>query len=816
MPDITTLKSHPHKLLLTHVDGVIKNVQKLTKSKWAELLAIFHDLGKVNPNFQNKLHANRKINGYSNHAYLSAYAFFCAFAGIASNNEKLKSWLSNTDVTQNDLIALSVLIAKHHGNLPDFCPEDNSGTGACILSKFENESLYAFLNLPTTILPINEFATHYFKTERFQHFLNKPEVQRGFTELVFKYQNNKKPLEFFLDVQHAFACLIQADKADAARFDNFIDDSQESVNEFCKYYESQLQQYLSKLDQDSEINKLRTQIREESLTAIQKGLQKNKRIFELTSPTGSGKTIMLLSLASEIIKLKGNLRIIYSLPFLSITEQVEAEVLKIFSESKSYINRIDSKSENKRFEDLQKELDSDPTDEKILEINLLEFQENTFAYPFVITTFVRSFETLLSNRNSELLKLPNFSNCIFLLDEIQALPPRLYGFFVAYLTKFCEKFNSYAIISTATRPNFTLPREPDIKNFFPDYNEPYPLLSLKHFQDDLFNRYEIIVSKDLIDLQNLYHQINDERNSVLVILNTIDDTKDLYNLMVESGIDKEEICLLNTHFTPLHRKLKIYLAKRRLKENKKIILISTQLIEAGVDIDFPVLYRDFAPVSSIIQSAGRCNRNGKLSRGKAKFFRLKNRGKTRSELIYQGRDNDLLRFTKDAFENSAYQEKSLLAQQDYFFNRILNEWHFAKHKQNNVKDEFDFLKDIQQVQFDKIGKFQLIDKQLFGKEHQFYVPKNNRDDAFETLLFYERELLELLKTKATDKEKIRSKKKVIKHHLKKMASQIIQVRLTNNHIMPLFQNKYFELYEIDPSSYSFEKGIDLKGDNCII
>jgi len=128
----------------------------------------------------------------------------------------------------------------------------------------------------------------------------------------------------------------------------------------------------------------------------------------LTAPTGSGKTLMMLSLSSEIIKKEGAKRIIYGLPFLSITEQVEAEVLKIFEEDKNFIQRIDSKSENYRFEKLQEELDNDPSEEKIQETNILEFQENAFAYPFIITTFVRLFETLLSNRNAELLKLPNF------------------------------------------------------------------------------------------------------------------------------------------------------------------------------------------------------------------------------------------------------------------------------------------------------------------------------------------------------------------------------------------------------------------------
>lgn len=100
---------------------------------------------------------------------------------------------------------------------------------------------------------------------------------------------------------------------------------------------------------------------------------------------------------------------------------------------------------------------------------------------------------------------------------------------------------------------------------------------------------------------------------MLVILNTIQDTKDLYNF-ITGNMDDTNVLLLNTHFTPRDRSLKVYLAKRKLRQGDKVILISTQLIEAGVDIDFPVLYRDFATISSVVQSAGRCNRNGKIQK----------------------------------------------------------------------------------------------------------------------------------------------------------------------------------------------------------
>jgi CRISPR-associated endonuclease/helicase Cas3 len=817
-PDIEMLKSHPDKLLLKHIQGVRDNTKKLTNSRFAELVAIFHDLGKMNPNFQNKLEPQKTVCGYANHAYLSAYAFFCSFCCSSKNVDALKQFLEVDDLTQNDLIALTVAMAKHHGNLPDFTPDDYNGTGASILSKDEIYALFKFLENDQG-LPLYEYVNHFIPVEDFQQFLLNTRIQQGYSEkFIFKGEKNKSALDFFIDYQSVFASVLHADKADAGKIGDIIDEQKKAIQSFSSYFSSQLDSYLKTLKQNTELNKLRTKIRKNAIHNICEGLKGNRQIFELTAPTGSGKTLMMLSLASEIIKAKGAKRIIYGLPFLSITEQVETEVLNIFEGYEDFIQRIDSKSDNHRFEKIQEELDNNPSEEKIQEANILEFRDNTFAYPFIITTFVRFFETLLSNRNAELLKLPNFANCIFLLDEIQALPPRLYGFFVAYLSKFCEKFGSYAIISTATQPNFKLPNDnADTQRFFKDYTRPYPLLPLTYYDNILFNRYQVDFTKEPIDLGTLKESIISESSSVLVILNTIDDTKELYKLLQEE-YGNEDLLLLNTHFTPRHRKIKIYLAKRRLRQNKRIIVISTQLIEAGVDIDFPTVYRDFATVASIVQSAGRCNRNGKLgSLGKVKLFKLQNKGKIRSDIIYQGKDKEILRFTKESFLNEIYQEKELLTVQKEFFNRIQSELNFAKHSQNGINPDFDFIKDITECQYDKIGKFRLIDNHLFGEELQYYIPKNLKDTMFGKLISLHDNLMNEI-TLNSDKNKIFIIKKNIDLQLKKMSNNIVQIRLRISNTKPILgsERHYFNLYKIDSCFYDFNTGIDLNGKELIL
>ncbi len=799
MSDISSYKSHPDKTLIEHVKVVVRNVNAQTNSKFAEMVAVFHDLGKMNPNFQAKL-SGKSPKGYSNHSLLSAYAFYCMI--LKDNKNKL---------SHNDVIGLIVLIAKHHGNLPDFCP---SGNDAYILSRNEIKDMFSFLG--NNDLPVADYVNLFYQVPDFNAIVRNKRAQLCFQErLSFSPKNNANPLPFFLELQSAFANLIQADKADAAQFDSFVDDGKSDVAEFSRIFCEKLDAYLSQLQQNSQLNKLRTKIRINADENITGGLAKGKRVFELTSPTGSGKTLMLLSLASEVIRHKGAKRIIYALPFLSITEQVENVVLDIFKGCERYIQRIDSKSVNPRFDEIQNELESVSDEEKIESLNALDFKETTFSYPLIITTFVRFFETLLSNSNSVLQKLPNFSNCIFLLDEIQALPPRLYGFFVAYLTKFCEMFGSYAVISTATQPNFEPPDYDDnIRSFFADYEKPVSLLPLSYFDHDLFNRYFIDYKTDFIDIHSLIDMVVDEDESVLLILNTIDDTKEAYNLL--SDIFDGSLILLNTHFTPDDRKAKIRIAKEKLAANEKVIVISTQLIEAGVDIDFPIVYRDFTTVASIVQSAGRCNRNGKMpQKGKVVLFRLVNNDKVRYELIFRGNDKVWIDYTSQSFVKDYYEENTLLEVQKMFFDQIQSETLFAHY---GKKLEDNFLTDIKSCMFDKIGKFKLIDEEFYGTERRFYVAENDDDTMFEQLLEKQNQLVETLRQRPkVDFAIIKAKKKEIENHLKKMANRIVQVRLKKGQTPPLSESEpYFDLYKISSFSYSFEKGVDLDKVECIL
>lgn len=807
--DLNKCYSHPGKLLKVHLENVVLSSKRFTSSDAAELVSLFHDIGKVNPNFQQKLDGLCP-KGYDHHAYLSAYVFFLSLIRNSSIYQIPQGFNK-----RNYLTSLITIVAKHHGDLPNMMPNN----GNSILSDYEVVNLYAFLG--KTDIPLDEIISELLgiKTTDFTSLesLETQRVRNTFAELVINKPNEYKvALPFYLEIQSIFSALIKADKSDAGDMVSTIDKEAEDLKSFSNIYPSMLQHYLDNLNSQTLLNVERTKIRQESINSIRKGLKDGKQIFELTAPTGSGKTLMLLSLASEIIKAKGAKRIIYGLPFLSITEQVESEVLKILKGYEYFVQRIDSKSTNTRFDDIQKELDENPSEKLLQELEALEFQEDTFGYPFIITTFVRIFETLLGNKNHELMKLPNFSNCVFLLDEIQSLPPRLYGFFVAYLDKFCKLTDSFAIVSTATQPVLRLPDDnKEAKDFFLDYEQPFKLLSLSHYENPVFNRYTVEVQKSIIDIEQLGHQVLQEEKSVLVILNTIQDTKDLYNFITENMGDTN-VLLLNTHFTPRDRSLKIYLAKRKLRQSDKVVLISTQLIEAGVDIDFPVLYRDFATISSIVQSAGRCNRNGKnVEKGKVVVVRLGTNQGERSSLIYRGPDKELIKFSKESFyESGNCEEKDMLNIQKNFFEKICNQLIFGAYGKNL---ENNLMEDISQCMYEKVGKFSLIDKNIFGEEYLYYVPCNNNDDNFELLIGYQKDLIESL-SHNDKKSIILCHKRKLSNQLKKMANRIVQIRIRPNQSKPITSSDedYNGLYKMSTECYNFRTGIQIDGGGMLL
>lgn len=253
-----------------------------------------------------------------------------------------------------------------------------------------------------------------------------------------------------------------------------------------------------------------------------------------------------------------------------------------------------------------------------------------------------------------------------------------------------------------------------------------------------------------------------------------------------------------------------------LKEGRRVILISTQLIEAGVDIDFPVVYRDLCPVPSVVQSAGRCNRNGELTeKGRIIIFNLQKNGISRSTLIYRGKDSRFLNFAKEKIQASTLQEPELLTVQQSFFDDIQANTLFGVHYGKQFKEEeIDFIQRLKEVAFSEIGKFKLIDEREFGEEYRYYVPKSDNDSAFEQLEKLHAELKEI---NFSDFEKRKFKYIQIENHLKSMAGNIVHVRLRQMDIKPIAcSENCCGLLKLLKGCYNSTIGIQLSTENQIL
>lgn len=797
-------ESHPGKLLEQHLRGVLQGTLLRSSSVVSKKAALFHDFGKINPNFQSKLHGMSV--GYSNHSNLSVIAFVnFAWANI----ERIKN---ECNLNTNDEFALfvfkvSIIIANHHQHLPDFESAFSSSEDFVYAKKFAKEY--------NEKLPISKFL-NYIESKQYSSFNTIFNEKKKAILLYGKIQKNewlKNPLFHFMDTQSSFAAIIESDKRDAA--DNKIFSFNEMIDKNVKQLDSSLVRVFDKFDGKTEIsdlNILRTRIRKEAIEGVKIELKADAHVFTLSAPTGSGKTFTLLSIANEIRKQKGGLGIIYSLPFLSITDQVQ----EIASDLMEDILSVNSKSENERIDNAQKAYDTDQSIENLSNVLKEDFIQNTFDHPFIITTFVQFFETLLSNKNSVLLKLPNFSNRIFLIDEVQALPPRLYIFFTAYLNAFCKRNNSYAVLSTATMPNMEMPQKKyldDVKNaklLFSDYSVPNDLIDANtYFKEEVFNRYSIEIIKEDISNNELASHILQTNESCLIILNTIEDTKNLYNNLFE---EVENVLLLNTHFIPDDRLDIINKAKQLLSVNERVILISTQLIEAGVDIDFPVVYRDLCPLPSLIQSAGRCNRNKKRQVGLVYFFQLTKNGKSRANLIYRNEAKVFLEFCKKEITDRT-SENALFDIQSNFFEYIkdnlsIGDFFIDKDHQENM------IECINNAKFETLGQFKLISSEI-GVQVQYYILKDESDTIYEKL---EELLIHLSKCISFDESRL--VKISINSLVKSLNGRVLNVRLNryNKHLFPdVYYADVMGIKFISNENYSNKLGLLIdNSENCFL
>lgn len=344
------------------------------------------------------------------------------------------------------------------------------------------------------------------------------------------------------------------------------------------------------------------QARDEMYKACVQAADKPPGLFRLAVPTGGGKTRSGMAFALKHAMRYGHKRVIVAVPFISITEQTAQTYRDIFGSGEDDRPIVLEHHSGGQLEDSEDDYQPDKLWQRLA-------SENWDA-PVVVTTTVQLFESLFAKGTSRCRKLHRLARSVIILDEAQALPAHLLRPILDALSQLCRYYGATVVLSTATQPAFdTIPDFRDVPATEIVENAPHYFEILKRVEYEW--RTDNTVSWDEIAAT-----VKEERQA-LTIVNT---KKDAIALLDALGDSDNTTLHLSTLLCGAHRRQVIADVKRRLDAGEPCHLVSTQVIEAGVDLDFPVVLRALGPLDGIIQAAGRCNREGKLDRGRVIVF----------------------------------------------------------------------------------------------------------------------------------------------------------------------------------------------------
>ncbi|MFP4581898.1 MAG: CRISPR-associated helicase Cas3' [Desulfococcaceae bacterium] len=462
---------------------------------------------------------------------------------------------------------LAYAIAGHHGGLPNGADPG----GSCLLTRLK-KTVPDWSACPPDLLSAENPGPPPFE-------LNKERL--GIQGSFF--------------IRMLYSCLVDADFLDTERFIDPVKAEWRAgypaladLNETLDMALQNLAEKAARMDPPLEINRHRADI----LAACQDAAKKRPGLFTLTVPTGGGKTLSSLSFALRHALKHGMKRIIYVIPYTSIIEQNAAVFRDILGEAAVLEHHSTFDFQDEKEEDHRNRLAS----------------ENWDA-PLVVTTNVQFFESLFHNRSSKCRKLHRIANSVVILDEAQMLPVPFLRPCIEALRELTEAYRSTVVLCTATQPALSseqfqwgldIPKE---REMMPDSDSLYA-----HFQ-----RVEAGFIGTKAD-EEIAARLREERQ-VLCVVNTRGHARKLYEMLEE-----ENAFHLSAMMCPAHRTKKLKEIRAALENGEPCRVVSTQLVEAGVDIDFPVVYRAAAGIDSIAQAAGRCNREGRLDRGTVHVF----------------------------------------------------------------------------------------------------------------------------------------------------------------------------------------------------
>lgn len=391
-------------------------------------------------------------------------------------------------------------------------------------------------------------------------------------------------LEGMFFTRMLFSCLVDADYTDTGAFmDNspYLPASSSSMEELWRRLETYVSGWFPP---KGALNMQRCAILEQCMSA---GAQYGPGLFTLTVPTGGGKTVASLSFALAQAKARRMKRIVYVIPYTSIIEQTA----QIFREILGDENVLEFHS--------GVQFDQQEDDASSPETAPLTRSVETWDVPVIVTTAVQFFESLYACRPSKCRKLHNLAQSVLIFDEAQMLPLPYLRPCVWAIAQLVRHYGASAVLCTATQPAL----DPIFQEFAPEIpiREICPMAEA-HWESFRRVSFQQAGTLSWMDLAARLQQ----QEQVLCVVNTRRAAREVFHQLSGSGNFH-----LSTLMYPAHRKRILDEIRRRLRDGLPCRVVSTSLIEAGVDVDFPAVYRELSGLDSILQAAGRCNREGK-------------------------------------------------------------------------------------------------------------------------------------------------------------------------------------------------------------
>ena len=571
--------AHPNELLINHLrltGYLAKEYGKdIGSEKVTEFLGYLHDVGKRTKKFQDVLKGQQF---HVDHAIVAAEALAYLYreGKVHADDESIL------------FIMMHILAAHHsefHGEYDSSCQYIDE-EGLYILPK-DLSAIHPTLddNKENALSLEDEF-------NQILSFISENNLLEDISDEEYLPLANMNEAAKMLYCRMLFSCLVDADYTStqyATAYEGYSGKDIEKISDILladnelkpELFLKRLNEYheeLSSKGKEIEINKLRNKVYTYADTA---GKSFVAGIYTMTAPTGLGKTLALIKFGLEQAKKNGQKRIIVVLPYLSIIEQNADVYKKIFGED--MVIESDSLADNT---EEQREL------------------SDRWDAPIIVTTSVNFFQTLFSARAAGLRKLHRVANSVIVFDESQTLPFGVTSVSVRTLEALTEHFGTTVLLSTATQPSYNRRKDLSIlmREVIGNVDELYEQYDrVKNTKTDFEADGNLLTYKTLSD-----RYIDKDR--VLYVVNTTQKAEDLFNIVKKNN--DGDTFLLSSRLVPLHKKEVLNKVRERLDAKKTCHLVSTQCIEAGVDVSFPVGCREYAPLTSIIQTAGRVGRNG--------------------------------------------------------------------------------------------------------------------------------------------------------------------------------------------------------------